>query len=50
MHTVFFNKDCPNYFHEINVPTETNGVHLRSFPLQKTNVGQKALSYAGPTL
>ena len=52
----FFAKNCPNYFDEIYVPLETNGVHTRSsyqklnVPHQKTNVGQKALSYVGPLL
>ena len=26
----FFTKNCPNYFNEIYVPLETNGVHMRS--------------------
>ena len=26
----FFTKSCPNYFDEIYVPLETNGVHTRS--------------------
>ena len=26
----FFTKNCPNYFEEIYVPLETNGVHTRS--------------------
>ena len=52
----FFTKNCPNYFDEIYVPLKTNGVHKRSsyqklnVPHQKTNVGQKALSYVGPLL
>ena len=52
----FFAKNCPNYFDEIYVPLETNGVHKRSSyqksnaPHQKTNVGQKALSYVCPSL
>ena len=52
----FFAKNSPNYFDEIYVPLETNGVHTRSsyqklnVPHQKTNVGQKALSYVGPLL
>ena len=47
---------CPNDFDEIYVPLETNGVHTRSsyqklnVPHRKTNVGQKALSYVGPSL
>ena len=52
----FSTKSCPNYFDEIYVPLETNGVHTRSsyqklnVPHRKTNVGQKALSYVGPSL
>ena len=52
----FFAKNCPNYFDEIYVPLETNGVHMRSsyqklnIPHRKTDVGQKALSYLGPSL
>ena len=52
----FFIKNCPKYFDEIYVPLETNGVHTRSsyqklnVPHRKTNVGQKALSYVGPSL
>ena len=50
---------CKTYtwtFDEIYVPLETNGVHTRSsyeklnIPHRKTNVGQKALSYFGPSL
>ena len=52
----FFAKNCPNYFDEMYVPLEANGVHTRSsyqklnVPHRKTNVGQKALSYVGPSL
>ena len=52
----FFAKNCPNYFDEIHVPSETNGVHTRSsyqklnVSHRKANVGQKALSYVGPSL
>ena len=52
----FFTKNCPNYSDEIYFPLETNGVHTRSsyqklnVPHRKTNVGQKALSYVGPSL
>ena len=52
----FFTKNFPNYFDEIYVPLETNGVPTHSsyqklnVPHQKTNVGQKALSYVGPLL
>ena len=51
-----FSKNCPNYFDEIYVPLETNGVQTHSsyqkfnVPHRKTNVGQKALSYVGPSL
>ena len=51
-----FSKNCPNYFDEIYVPLETNGVQTCSsyqkfnVPHRKTNVGQKALSYVGPSL
>ena len=44
------------YFDEIYVPLEINGVHTGApyqklnVPHRKTNVGQKALSYVGPTL
>ena len=48
----FCTKNCPNYFDEIYLPLETNGVHMRSsyqnYP--KTNSGQKAISYVGPSL
>ena len=52
----FFTKNCPNYFDETYVPLETSGVHTHSsykklnVPHRKTNVGQKALSYVGPSL
>ena len=44
----FFAKNCPNYFDEIYVPLETNGVHMRSsyqklyVPHPKKNVGTKS--------
>ena len=47
IHNVF-TKNCSNYFDEIYVPLETNGVHTRSsnqklnVPHRETNVGQKA--------
>ena len=56
VYIIFFTKNCPNYFDEICVLLETNGVHTRSsyqklnVPHRKTNVGQKALSYVGPSL
>ena len=52
----FFTKNCLNYFHEIYVLLETNGVHTCSsyqklkVPHRKTNVGQKALSYVGSSI
>ena len=52
----FFTQNCPNYFGEIYVPLEANGVHTRSSYQKlnvldrKANVGQKALSYVGPSL
>ena len=45
-----------SYFDEIYVPLETNGAHTHSsyqklnVPHRKTNVGQKALSYVGPSI
>ena len=36
VYTIFFTKNCPNYFDEIYVPLETNGVHTRS-SYQKLN-------------
>ena len=56
VYTIFFTKNCPNYFDETYVLLETNGVHTRSSYQKlnalhrKTNVGQKALSYVGPSL
>ena len=52
----FFAKNCPNYFDEIYVPLETNGVHTCSsfqklnVPHRKINIWQKALSYVGSSL
>ena len=51
-----FTKNCPNFFNEISLPLEINGVHTHSsyqkliVPHRKTNAGQKALSYTGPSL
>ena len=51
-----FTKNCSNYFDEIYVPLETNGVHMRpsyqklNVPHRKTNVEQKALSYVDSSL
>ena len=56
VYTSFVTKNCPNYFDNIYVPLETNGVHTRlsyqklDVPHRKTNVGQKSLSYVGPSL
>ena len=53
VYTNFLLRNYPNYFDEIYVPSETNGVHTRSsyqklvVPHRKKNVGQKALSYVG---
>ena len=52
----FFNKNCPNYFDEIYVPLESNGIHTPSsyqklsVSHRKTNVGQKALFYISLSL
>ena len=52
----FFFKNCPDYLDEIFFPVEINGVQTRSsylklnVPHRKTNIGQKALSYTGPSL
>ena len=50
-----FTKNFPNYFGEIYVPLEVKGLHTCSSyqklndPHRKANVGQKALSYVGPS-
>ena len=52
----FFAKNSPNYFDEVYVALETNGVHTSSSYQklnvlhQETNVGQKTLSYVGHSL
>ena len=52
----FFANTCPDYFDELFFPQETNGVRTRfsyqrlSLPKRTTNIGQKALSYIGPSL
>ena len=52
----FFTNNCGNYFDEIYIALEANGVHTRSSyqklnaPHRKTIIGQKALSYVGPSL
>ena len=51
-----FTKNYPNYFDELYLPLETNGVHTPSSCQKlnvihrKTNVEQKVLSYVGSTL
>ena len=48
----YFNEQCPNYLNEVfGVAIESN-FQLRNnlkFPFRKTNNGQYALSYIGPT-
>ena len=52
----FFSKNCPAYLDEIYFPAEANGIQTRfsylklKVPHRKTNVGQQALSYIGPSL
>jgi len=52
----FFAKTCPEYFDEIYFPAKTSGIPTRFshqkliLPHRNTNVGQKALSYVGPSL
>ena len=51
----YFNEQCPNYLNEVFDVTVENNFQLRgSFqklkcPFPKTNTGQLALSYIGPT-
>ena len=51
----YFNEQCPNYLNEVfDVATESNFQLRSSFqklkcPFRKTNNGQNALSYIGPT-
>ena len=51
----YFNGQCPNYLNEVfDVATESNFQLNNSFqklkcPFRKTNNGQHALSYIGPT-
>ena len=51
----YFNEQCPNYVNEVfNVAAESNFQLRNSFqklkcPFRKTNNGQYALSYIGPT-
>ena len=51
----YFNKQCPNYLNEVfHVATESNFQLRSSFQklkclFRKTNSGQNALSYIGPT-
>ena len=50
----FLAKDCPNYFDEIYVLLEINGIHKGlsyqklNVPHQKSNVRQNGLSHVGP--
>ena len=52
----FYSKNCPEYLDEIYFPLESNGVQTCStyqklkVPDRKINIGQKALSYVGPSL
>ena len=52
----FFTKNCLNHFDKIYFTLEINGIHTRSsyqksnVLYRKTSVGQKALSYVGPSL
>ena len=52
----FFAKTCPDYFDELYFPAENNGVTTRcsyqklTLPRRNTTIGQKALSYIGPSL
>ena len=51
-----FTKNWLYYFDEIYVPLEIKGIHTRSSYQKlnvfhrKTNVGQKALSFVGPSI
>ena len=51
----YFNGQCPNYLNEVfDIATESNFQLRNSFqklkcPFRKTNNGQQALSYIGPT-
>ena len=50
-----FTKNCPNYFDEMYVPLEVNGIHTRlsyqklNVPHRKGNVGRKGVSCVGPS-
>ena len=52
----FFAKTCPDYFDELYFPAENISVSTRfsyqklKLPRRNTNIGQKALSYIGPSL
>ena len=52
----FFTKNCANYFDEMYVSLETDGIHMHSLYQKlnvlhrKTNVEQKVWSYIGPWL
>ena len=51
----YFNERCPNYLNEVFDVTLENNFQLKGtseklkFTFRKTNVGQLALSYIGPT-
>ena len=51
----YFNEQCPNYLNEVFDVTLGNNFQLKGisekskFPFRKTNAGQLALSYIGPT-
>ena len=51
----YFNERCPNYLNEVFDVTLENNFQLKGiseklkFPFLKTNAGQLALSYIGPT-
>ena len=52
----FFAQTCPHYFDELFFPGENSGISTRysyqklKIPRRKTNIGQKALSYVGPSI
>ena len=51
----YMNNDCPSYMSEIYEAAPQTNLNLRNnflklkHPFRKTNIGQKALSYIGPT-
>ena len=52
----FFAQTCPDYFDELFVPSENSNISTRhsfqklQIPRRNTNIGQRALSYIGPSL